>query len=104
MSCVPGIVRYLAIGSWTHPERLAFRVLYVTWPLALGLIRNILRSGYYTSLGHWLLDSSGLSCVSGTVRYLAIGSWTHPRYLVFRAMYVTWSLALGLIRNVLHSG
>ncbi|GKB79989.1 hypothetical protein Tco_0946884 [Tanacetum coccineum] len=40
-----GNVRHLAIGSWTHPGRLAFRVRYVTWPLALGLIRNVLHSG-----------------------------------------------------------
>ncbi|GJW79433.1 hypothetical protein Tco_0143408 [Tanacetum coccineum] len=59
-------------------ERLAFRVLYVTWPLSLGLIWSVLRSGYCTSLGHWLLDSSGASCVPSNVRHLAIGSWTHP--------------------------
>ncbi|GKD93359.1 hypothetical protein Tco_1373196 [Tanacetum coccineum] len=39
--CVPGNGRHLAIGSWTHPERLAFRVMGVTWPLALGLIRSV---------------------------------------------------------------
>ncbi|GKG34447.1 hypothetical protein Tco_0437143, partial [Tanacetum coccineum] len=39
MSCVPGNGRHLASGSWTHLERLAFRVR--------------------ASLGHWLLDSSG---------------------------------------------
>ncbi|GKE06107.1 hypothetical protein Tco_1398125 [Tanacetum coccineum] len=39
-----GNVRHLAIGYWTHPERLAFQVMYVTWPLALGLIWNVLRS------------------------------------------------------------
>ncbi|GJU08939.1 hypothetical protein Tco_1125369 [Tanacetum coccineum] len=77
-SCVLGNVRHLVIGSWTHPERLAFRVMYVTWPLALGLIRIVLRSGYCVSLGHWLLDSSGASCVLGNVRHLAIGTWTHP--------------------------
>nr|GEX16266.1 hypothetical protein [Tanacetum cinerariifolium] len=44
-SFVPGNGRHLAIGSWTHPERLAFRVTGVTWPLSLGLIRNVLRSG-----------------------------------------------------------
>ncbi|GKB13499.1 hypothetical protein Tco_0847422 [Tanacetum coccineum] len=39
-SCVPGNGCHLASGSWTHPERLAFRVMGVTWPVALGLIRN----------------------------------------------------------------
>ncbi|GJS72812.1 hypothetical protein Tco_0705653 [Tanacetum coccineum] len=97
-------VRCLATGSCTHPERLAFRVLYVTWPLALGLIRNVLRSRYCTSFSHWLLDSSGTACVPGIVRYFAIGSWTHPERLAFRVLYVTWPLALGLIRSFLHSG
>ncbi|GKD26562.1 hypothetical protein Tco_1232776, partial [Tanacetum coccineum] len=53
-SCVPGsIIRHLAIGTWTYPERLAFQeILFVTWPLAIGLIRSVLRSGkYYLSLG-----------------------------------------------------
>ncbi|GKC57550.1 hypothetical protein Tco_1085148, partial [Tanacetum coccineum] len=113
--------RHLAIGSWTHPERLVFRVVGVTWPLALGLIRNVLRSGRHlaisfwthpkrlaframASLGHWLLDSSRTSYVPGNGRHLAIGSWTHPECLVFWVMGVTWPLALGLIRNVLRSG
>nr|GEX43831.1 hypothetical protein [Tanacetum cinerariifolium] len=74
--------RHLAIGSWAHPERLAFRVTGVTWPLALGHIRNVLRFG----------------------RRLAIGSWTHSKRLAFRVMGVTWPLALGLIRNVMRSG
>nr|GEU40757.1 hypothetical protein [Tanacetum cinerariifolium] len=39
-------------------ERLAFRKMHVTWPLALGLIRSVLPSGKCTSLGHWRLDSS----------------------------------------------
>ncbi|GJT63340.1 hypothetical protein Tco_1006873 [Tanacetum coccineum] len=69
--------RHLAIGSWTHPEHLAFRVRDVTWPLALGLIWNVLCFGYWASLGHWLLDSSGTSCVPGNGRLLAVGSWTH---------------------------
>ncbi|GJW61193.1 hypothetical protein Tco_0110528 [Tanacetum coccineum] len=43
--------------SWTHPESLAFQ---------------------WASLGHWLLDSSGTSCIPGNERHLAIGSWTHP--------------------------
>ncbi|GJZ19498.1 hypothetical protein Tco_0556088 [Tanacetum coccineum] len=98
-SCVPGNLRHLAIGSWTHLERLAFRVM--------------------TSLGHWRLDSSGASCVPGNVRHLAIGSWTHlerlafwlaigswthPDRLTFWVMCVTWPLALGLIRSILRSG
>ncbi|GJT09498.1 hypothetical protein Tco_0856540 [Tanacetum coccineum] len=44
-SCVPGNVRHLAIGTWTHLERLAFWVMRVTWSLALGLIRSVLRFG-----------------------------------------------------------
>nr|GEX75137.1 hypothetical protein [Tanacetum cinerariifolium] len=76
-SCVPGKARHLAIGTWTHLERLAFREVYVAWPLALGLIRNVLRSGKCTLLGHWHLDSSGMSCISGSVCRLAIGTWTH---------------------------
>ncbi|GJU88698.1 hypothetical protein Tco_1301121 [Tanacetum coccineum] len=80
-SGIPGNVRHLAIGPWTHPERLAFREMFVTWPLALGLIRNVLRSGKCSSLGHWLLDSSETSCIPGNVRHLAIGSWTHPERL-----------------------
>ncbi|GKC09053.1 hypothetical protein Tco_1000663 [Tanacetum coccineum] len=67
-----GFMRHLAIDTWTHPERPAFRDLCVTWPLALGLIRNVLRSGIYTSLGHWHLDSSRTSCVPGFIRHLAI--------------------------------
>ncbi|GJX33497.1 hypothetical protein Tco_0243352 [Tanacetum coccineum] len=96
-----GKVCHLAIGSWTHPEHLLLRVKYVTWPLALGLIRSIFCfgqntslghwlldsseasfcSGSSTSLGHWLLDSSGASSISGKIRHLAIGSWTHPEHL-----------------------
>ncbi|GKC21111.1 hypothetical protein Tco_1023261 [Tanacetum coccineum] len=81
-SCIPrNIIRHLAIGTWTHPERLAFReILFVTWPLALGLIWSVLRSGkFYSSLGHWHLDSSGASCVTGNIIiHLAIGTWAHP--------------------------
>nr|GEX36257.1 hypothetical protein [Tanacetum cinerariifolium] len=40
-----GKVHRLAIGSWTHPGCLALRVRYVTWPLSLGLIQNVLHSG-----------------------------------------------------------
>ncbi|GJX50812.1 hypothetical protein Tco_0277657 [Tanacetum coccineum] len=78
--------------------------MFVTWLWALGLIRNILRSRKCSSLGHWRLDSSGASCVPGNTRHLAIGTWTHPERLAFREMFVTWPLALGLIRSVLHSG
>ncbi|GJY82082.1 hypothetical protein Tco_0494833 [Tanacetum coccineum] len=108
----------MAIGAWTHPERLAFREILVTWSLALGLIRSVLRSGEYSSLGHWRLDSFGASCVPGNIlwrldssgasyipeniRRLAIGNWTHPKRLAFREIFVTWSLALGLIRSGKH--
>nr|GEV11835.1 hypothetical protein [Tanacetum cinerariifolium] len=44
-SCTPGNMRHLAIGSWTHPECLAFRVMCITRPLALGLVWNVLRFG-----------------------------------------------------------
>nr|GEZ10612.1 hypothetical protein [Tanacetum cinerariifolium] len=54
----------------------------------------------YTSLGHWRLDSSGASCVSGNIRRLAIGPWTHPERHAFQGIYVTWPLVLGLIRSV----
>ncbi|GKE35386.1 hypothetical protein Tco_1454708, partial [Tanacetum coccineum] len=77
-SCVSGNVRHLAIGTWTHSEHLAFREMFVTWPLALGLIRSVLRSEKCLSLGHWHLDSSGASCVPGNDRHLATGTWTHP--------------------------
>ncbi|GJW58966.1 hypothetical protein Tco_0105697 [Tanacetum coccineum] len=65
---------------------------------------DVLRSGQWVSLGHWLLDSSGTSCVPGNGRYLASGSWTHPKCLAFRVMGLTWPVALRLIRNVLRSG
>ncbi|GKD11826.1 hypothetical protein Tco_1196233 [Tanacetum coccineum] len=106
MSCASGnIIRPLAIGTWTHPNHLAFReLLFVTWPLALGLIRSILRSGKYSSLDHWHLDSSGVSCIPRIIiRHLAIGTWTHPERLALWEICVTWPLALGLIRRVLHS-
>nr|GEZ33875.1 flavone synthase II [Tanacetum cinerariifolium] len=47
--------------AWTHPGRL--------------------RSGKYSSLYHWYLDSSGASCVSKNVNHLAISTWTHPERL-----------------------
>ncbi|GKB50136.1 hypothetical protein Tco_0900889 [Tanacetum coccineum] len=101
-SCVPGNTRHLAIGTWTHPERLAFWEMFVTWSLALGLIRSVLHSRQYSSLGHWHIDSSGTSCISRNVRHLAIGTWSHPKRLAFREMFVTWPLALGLIHDVRH--
>ncbi|GKB17368.1 hypothetical protein Tco_0851291 [Tanacetum coccineum] len=55
-SDVPGSGRHLAIGSWTHLEGLAFQ---------------------WASLGHWLLDSSGMSCIPGSGHHLTIGSWDH---------------------------
>ncbi|GJU33090.1 hypothetical protein Tco_1176679 [Tanacetum coccineum] len=57
-SCVLGNVRHLAIGSWIHPECLAFR------------------------------DSSGTSCVPGNVRHLAIGSWTHLERLALAGIKI----------------
>ncbi|GKC01107.1 hypothetical protein Tco_0987243 [Tanacetum coccineum] len=102
-SCVPRNIRHLTIGTWTHPECLAFQeLLFVTWPLALGLIQSVLRFGKYASLNHWHLDSFGGSCVSGNIRHLAIGTWTHPERLASRELlFVTWPLTLGLIRVVL---
>ncbi|GJW92975.1 hypothetical protein Tco_0172647 [Tanacetum coccineum] len=79
---------------------------HVTWPLALGFIQSVLRSEkYYSSLGHWHLDSSGASCVLGSIiRHLPIGTWTHRERLAFREiLFVTWTLALRLIRSVLRS-
>nr|GEY23230.1 hypothetical protein [Tanacetum cinerariifolium] len=80
-SCIPRNVRHLAIGTWTHPEHHAFWEMFVTWPLALGLIWNVLRSEKCSSLGHWHLDSSGAFCVLENVRHLAVGTWTHPERL-----------------------
>nr|GEV95543.1 hypothetical protein [Tanacetum cinerariifolium] len=96
-----GDMRHLAIGTWTHPKRLVFHKMYVTWPLALGVIWSVLRFRKCTSLGHWHLDKSGASCFSRNVCQLAIGTWTHPERLAIRDIYVTWPLALGLIRSVL---
>nr|GFB97216.1 hypothetical protein [Tanacetum cinerariifolium] len=45
--------------------------MHVTWPLALGLIQSVLCS---EKSGHWPLDSSEASCISGNVRHLAIGT------------------------------
>ncbi|GJZ72544.1 hypothetical protein Tco_0636395 [Tanacetum coccineum] len=81
-SCISGNVRHMAIGNWSHPERLAFREMFVTYPLALVLIRSVLHSEKCSSLGHWHLDSSGASYVPGNVCHLAIGTWTHPDRLV----------------------
>ncbi|GJY82089.1 hypothetical protein Tco_0494840 [Tanacetum coccineum] len=53
-------------------------------PLALGLVRSVLRYGKYF--------------------HLVIGAWTHPERLAFRGIFITWPLALGLIRSVLRSG
>nr|GFC01369.1 hypothetical protein [Tanacetum cinerariifolium] len=77
-------------------------------------------SGKFSSLGHWLLDSSGMTCVReifvtwpldlglirndlrlGNIRHLTIGSWTYPKRLAFGKY-----LSLGhwlLIRNDLRS-
>nr|GEW58701.1 hypothetical protein [Tanacetum cinerariifolium] len=101
-SCVPrDIFCLLAIGTWTHPERLAFReIFFVSWPLALGLIQIVLRfEGYFSSHGQWHLDSSEASCISGDIFCLfAIGTWTHPECLTFQEIFfVSWPLALGLI-------
>ncbi|GKA87438.1 hypothetical protein Tco_0809202 [Tanacetum coccineum] len=103
MSCVSKNVRHLAIGAWTHPGRLSFKEMFVTWPLALGLIWDVLRPRKCSSLGHWRLDSSGTSCILGDDRHLAIGAWTHLGRLAFWEMIDTWPLALGLIWDVLHS-
>ncbi|GJW79436.1 hypothetical protein Tco_0143411 [Tanacetum coccineum] len=85
-----------------HASLYTCMFLCVAWPLAHGLIRRVLHFGYCKSLGHWLLDSSETSCVTGIARHLAIGSWTHPERLAFRVLYVTWLLALGLIQSVKH--
>ncbi|GKF27693.1 hypothetical protein Tco_0094035, partial [Tanacetum coccineum] len=98
-SCAPGNVRQLAIGAWTHPARLALQEMFATWPLALGLIRHVLRSEKCLSLGHWCLDSSRTSCTPGDVRHLAIGAWTHLKRLALWEMFITWPLALGLIKG-----
>ncbi|GJV24634.1 hypothetical protein Tco_1377329 [Tanacetum coccineum] len=95
--CVLGNVRHLAIGAWTHPGCLAFQKMFVTWPLELGLIRDVLHFGRFSSLGHWRLDSFRTSCILRDVRHLAIGAWTHLGRLMFQEMFVSWPLALGLI-------
>nr|GFA05151.1 hypothetical protein [Tanacetum cinerariifolium] len=112
-SCASGGVRHLAIGAWTHPKRLAFWEMFVTWPLALGLIwnglrsrkcsslgliRNVLCSKKCSLLGHCRLDSSGMSCALGSVRHLAIGTWTHMEHLALRKeIHVEAQLVLVLI-------
>ncbi|GKA76585.1 hypothetical protein Tco_0783046, partial [Tanacetum coccineum] len=98
-SCALRNVRHLAIGAWTHPARLALREMFTTWPLALGLIRHVLRSGKCSLLGHWRLNLSRTSCAPGDVHHLAIGAWTHPERLTLREMFITWPLALRLIRG-----
>ncbi|GKB04824.1 hypothetical protein Tco_0833019 [Tanacetum coccineum] len=65
-------------------------------------VRHLARQ--WASLGHWLSDSSGTSCVPGNGRHLAIGSRTHPGRLAFWVIGVTWQLALRVIRDVLRSG
>ncbi|GKA95097.1 hypothetical protein Tco_0817135 [Tanacetum coccineum] len=71
-SCAPGNRCHLAIGSWTHPECLAFRVM--------------------ASLGQWLLNSSGTSCAPSKGRHMAIGSWTHPECETFIGIKVVYTL------------
>nr|GEU35205.1 hypothetical protein [Tanacetum cinerariifolium] len=95
-SCISGNIRHLAIGAWIHPKLLACRGMYVTWPLALGLIRSILHFREYASLGHWRLESSGTSSISKNIRHLAIGAWAHLERLAFQGICITWPLALGL--------
>ncbi|GJS87463.1 hypothetical protein Tco_0770099 [Tanacetum coccineum] len=58
---------------------------------------DVAEAQQWVSLGHWLLDSSGTSCVLGNGRHLASGSWTHLKRLAFRVIGVTWLVALGLI-------
>ncbi|GJV86209.1 hypothetical protein Tco_1530147 [Tanacetum coccineum] len=116
-SCISKNVCHLAIGAWTHLGHLSFKEMFVTWPLALGLIWDVLRPKKCSSLGHWSLDSSGTSCILGDfsslghwrldsfrtscilrdVRHLAIGAWTHLGRLMFQEMFVSWPLALGLM-------
>ncbi|GKD70302.1 hypothetical protein Tco_1324392, partial [Tanacetum coccineum] len=64
---------HLAIGSWTHSERLAFRVTGVTCPLALGLIRNVLHSGSHSgmlSLPYRVLPTSDPTCLGPPLYWL----------------------------------
>ncbi|GJU79519.1 hypothetical protein Tco_1281884 [Tanacetum coccineum] len=85
-SFAPGKVRHLAISSWTHQEHLLLWVKYVTWPLALGLIRSIFCSGasfapckvHHLAIGSWA--HSKRLALRDRVRHLAIGSWTHPEW------------------------
>ncbi|GJT41908.1 hypothetical protein Tco_0941773 [Tanacetum coccineum] len=83
------IVHHFAIGTWTHPERIAFREIFVAWPLALALIQRVLHFEKYLSLSHWRLDLSGAYCISRNIRHLAIGAWTHPERIAFREIFVT---------------
>nr|GFA08720.1 hypothetical protein [Tanacetum cinerariifolium] len=89
---------------WEISKTCGRKTLFIAWPLALGLIRDVLRFGKCSSLGYRRLDSSGTSCVPGNLRHLTIGAWTHPGRLALREMFVTWPLALGLIRDVLRFG
>ncbi|GKE69968.1 hypothetical protein Tco_1528040, partial [Tanacetum coccineum] len=82
-SCISKNVCHLAIGAWTHLGHLSFKEMFVTWPLALGLIWDVLRPKKCSSLGHWSLDSSGTSCILGDFHHLAIGAWTHLGRLAF---------------------
>nr|GEX46874.1 hypothetical protein [Tanacetum cinerariifolium] len=105
-SCVSGNVRHLAIGTWSHPERLVFWVMCVTWPLALGLIRSVFAYRLMCvtfPLAFRLIRSVlrfGASCVPSNVCHLSIGAWTHPERLALQVTYVAWPLVLGLIRGV----
>nr|GEW32558.1 hypothetical protein [Tanacetum cinerariifolium] len=69
--------------SYLYVEKLdeSFRLL-------LGDLQDMWRKGKCASLGHWLLDSSGASCVSGNVRHLTIGSWTHLKSLVLAGIQI----------------
>nr|GEV01498.1 hypothetical protein [Tanacetum cinerariifolium] len=95
--------KHSSLGHWRLDSSGTYCIpkIFVTWPLALGLIRNVLRFEKHSSLGHWRLDSSGTYYVSGNIRHLAIGAWTHPECTEFREIFIIWPLALGLIRNVL---
>nr|GEY85451.1 hypothetical protein [Tanacetum cinerariifolium] len=100
------------ISSLTEAERAASTLKGDLERLTVDLSHaEIIRHNYVWRLlptvFQWLLSSdeykkSLASCVSGNIRHLAIGAWTHPKHLAFRVIYVTWPLALGLIRGVEH--
>nr|GEV02200.1 hypothetical protein [Tanacetum cinerariifolium] len=96
------IVHHLATGAWIRLGHLAFRETFVTWPLVLGLIWNVLHSEKYSSLGPWHLDSSGMSCVSRNIRHLAIGAWTHSERITFRHWRLDSSGTYCVLRNIRH--